>query len=169
MAYLTALMQVTGRVRGYPLDNMTTETHVTMMKDKSQAVTYPEDGLFSHGLFIEGGRWGAYDDEDEACVNGETDLYEVTGVPCGGHICESKLFDLMPPMPIMYFKAVPVRPEWEPTNEGYMRHNPRVYDCPLFVTTFRGPTYTSLCTLKSVDPTSKWVLTGVALIMQEDE
>ena len=31
MAYLTAIMQVTARVGNYPLDNMTTETHVTLM------------------------------------------------------------------------------------------------------------------------------------------
>ena len=55
-----------------------------------------------------------------------------------------------------------------PTNVGYMRHNPNVYDCPLYMTTFRGPTYTSLCTLKSVDPTWKWTLAGVAMILQED-
>ena len=112
MAFLTALMQVTGRVRGFPLDNMTTETHVTMMHDSSKAVVNPEDGLFAIGLFIEGGRWGGYDDEDEGCVNGEPDLYEVTGVACGGHICDAQLFDLMPRMPRhVLFKAVTVRPE----------------------------------------------------------
>ena len=33
MAYLTALMQITGRVRGFPLDKMTTETFVTTQTD----------------------------------------------------------------------------------------------------------------------------------------
>lgn len=168
MAYLTALMQVTGRRNDYPLDNMTTETHVTLMTDVSVPTAHPEDGVFSHGIFIEGARWGAVDDEDDACIDGEPDLYEVTGVKCGGHICNSRLFELMPLIPVIYFKAVPVRPEWEPTNEGYMRHNPRIYDCPLYVTTFRGPTYTTLCTLKSVERASKWVLAGVALILQTD-
>ena len=50
----------------------------------------------------------------------------------------------------------------------YKRHDPASYDCPLYVTTFRGPTYTVLCTLKTVDAMHKWILAGVALIMQED-
>jgi dynein heavy chain len=166
MAFLTAVMQVTGRRQGYPLDQMTCESHVAMITDKDKADYYPADGAFVHGIFLEGARWGAYYDEDEA--DGDQDTYEVSGVPCGGHLCDSKLKDLLPMLPILYFKAVIVRDTWEPTNVGYMRHNPNVYDCPLYMTTFRGPTYTSLCTLKSIDPTWKWTLAGVAMILQED-
>eukprot|EP00946_MAST-07B_sp_MAST-7B-sp1_P001405 g1405.t1 len=169
MAYLTALMQITGRVRGFPLDNMSTQTYVTTITDVSSVKGHPEDGVLSHGLFIEGARWGAMDDEDEACVDGEPDLYEVTGVKCGGHVCDSYLFELMPMLPVMYFKAVEVQPEWEPTNEGYLRHDSTVYDCPLYVTRFRGPTYTVMCQLKTVDPVHRWILAGVAIICQEDE
>ena len=72
-------------------------------------------------------------------------------------------------LPVMYFKAVEVQPEWEPTNEGYLRHDSTVYDCPLCVTRFRGPTYTVMCQLKTVDPVHRWILAGVAIICQEDE
>jgi dynein heavy chain len=165
MAFLTAVMQVTGRRQGYPLDQMCCESHVSTYQNIEKADYYPQDGAFVHGIFLEGARWGAYYEEDEA--DGDQDLYEISGVPCGGHLCESRLKQLLPLMPVMYFKAVIVRDTWEPTNVGYMRHNPTVYDTPLYVTTFRGPTYTSLCTLKSVDPTWKWTLAGVALILQE--
>ena len=169
MAYLTAVMQITGRVRGFPLDKMTTETTISTLTDIEGPNSHPYDGVFGHGLYIEGGRWGAVDDEDEACVEGEPDLYEVTGVKCGGHVCDSHLFELMPLLPIVYFKAVEVGDTWEPTNEGYLRHDPDIYDCPLYLTRFRGPTYTLMCQLKSVDPVNKWVLAGVAIICQEDE
>lgn len=167
MAYLTAVMQVTGRRQGYPLDQMTTESHIAMITDIEKADYYPPDGAFTHGIFLEGARWGAYYDEDEG--DGDQDTYEIAGVNCGGHLCDSKLKDLLPLLPVVYFKAVVVRDTWEPTNVGYMRHNPTIYDTPLYMTTFRGPTYTSLCTLKSVDPTWKWTLAGVAMILQEDE
>ena len=52
---------------------------------------------------------------------------------------------------------------------GYLRHDETVYDCPLYHTTFRGPTYVVLTTLKTIDPTYKWILAGVALLMQSDD
>ena len=39
----------------------------------------------------------------------------------------------------------------------------------MYVTTMRGPTYLFLATLKTVDPKSKWVLTGTAVMMQTDD
>jgi dynein heavy chain len=41
-----------------------------------------------------------------------------------------------------------------------------VYECPVYFTRTRGPTYVFLSTLRSVDATDKWVLAGVAMIMQ---
>ena len=51
---------------------------------------------------------------------------------------------------------------------GYLRHDVDVYDCPLYHTTFRGPTYVVLTTLKTIDPAWKWTLAGVAMLMQTD-
>ena len=62
-----------------------------------------------------------------------------------------------------------MQPQWEPSNVGYLRHSETSYDCPVYHTTFRGPTYVFLATLFTTEPTSKWVLAGVALIMQTDE
>ena len=56
-----------------------------------------------------GARWGGngfVEDEPE-------DLYDVTGIPCGGYIMESHLKELLPAMPIVYFKAVVVQETWE--------------------------------------------------------
>jgi dynein heavy chain len=97
------------------------------------------------------------------------DVYEVTGTKCGGHLLDSRLKELLPALPVCYFKAVEVKAEWEACEVGYIKHTEDVYDCPIYGTTFRGPTYVVLATLKTVDPTSKWVLAGVAIIMQEDK
>ena len=72
-------------------------------------------------------------------------------------------------MPVIYLKAVPTQASWIATEVGYVRDNPSIYDCPVYSTTFRGPTYIVLATLKSVESSEKWTLAGVALIMQEDE
>ena len=73
MAYLTAIMQVTAREQTFPLDQMTTETHITLMRDPKVVAEHPPEGACCHGLFLEGARWGAngfIEDEEE-------DLYEV--------------------------------------------------------------------------------------------
>ena len=93
MAFLTALMQATGRVRGLALDNMTVETHVSLMQTRDKVVDHPVDGAFIDGLYIEGTRWGGYTMEDanveeEEEEFEEEDLYEVSGTKCGGHLLD---------------------------------------------------------------------------------
>jgi dynein heavy chain len=161
MAYLTAIMQVTARHTNLPLDKMAVDTHVTTFLEPSEVSEYPEDGMFVHGLFIEGARWPGEDDEP-----GEVEIVGVT--PCRGHLADSKLKELLPPLPVMYMRAVPVQPTWSPESVGYMRNMEGIYECPLYTTTARGPTYVFLCTLKTLEPKSKWVRAGVAMIMQED-
>jgi len=70
----------------------------------------------------------------------------------------------LPPLPIVYVKAVPVQASWEPSAVGYLRRLPDIYEAPVYYTSFRGPTYIFLATLKTVDPNSKWVLTGTAVV-----
>ena len=164
MAYLTGVTQVTSRATGQPLDKMTQETHLTTYKDASAIppeATFPENGAFVHGLFIEGARWPFGDEVEEP--------YEVGGAPVGGVLLEARLKELMPPIPVVYIKAVPTQPSWEPSAVGYLRHVDDIYECPVFITTMRGPTYIFLATLKTVEPKSKWTLTGTAIMMQQDD
>ena len=105
-----------------------------------------------------------------AAMREDEEPVPVEGVPCGGTLMDSRLKELLPLMPVLYLKAVEVQEQWEPSNVGYLRHNPEVYDCPVYHTTFRGPTYVFLATLNTAtDPVAKWVLAGVALIMQTDD
>ena len=41
-----------------------------------------------------------------------------------------------------------------------------LYNCPVYLTTFRGATYVCMATLKTPDNPDKWTLAGVALVMQ---
>ena len=200
MAFLTAIMQVVARGTGLPLDSMAIDTHITTMSDPSDVQDYPPQGMFAHGLFIEGARWGFQE------IDGSPVLpYVEDGVTCGGHLTEARLKELQQSVPVVYLKGVEVDSSWDPSSYvfrlsrshclqihihfhrvGYLRRNPAIYDCPLYVvscaalghephstlqclqTTFRGPTYISNFTLRSSDPTSKWILAGVALVMQLD-
>ena len=94
MSFNTAIMQVTARETGQPLDSMTTETHFTTMTRPETVGEYPEGGRFIHGLFLEGARWLTGDDCEE-------DTFAVTGVTCQGHLTASRLKELMCPLPIM--------------------------------------------------------------------
>jgi len=92
----------------------------------------------------------------------------VTGVPCSGYIVDSRLKELLPPLPVIYVKAVKVESTWEPSAVGYLRRVADIYEAPIYLTSARGATYVFLATLKTVDPNSKWVLTGTAILMQTD-
>jgi len=158
-AFITAVMQVTARHEGLALDKMATETHMTRYYEVDTLEGHPpHDGAFVHGIFIEGARWPSLEELD--------DPSELAGVPIGGHIVDSKLKELLPMLPIIFLRAVAVQPQWEPSSVGYLRHDPHVYEAPMYITTFRGPTYVALSTLDSADDTRKWVLAAVAVIYQ---
>merc|ERR1712196_449420 len=161
-AYLTAVMQVTGRMTGVALDKATTETHVPLMRNpKDERVTsqQPENGVYVHGLYIEGARWPEEPEE----------TYDVGHTPCGGNLVDSRLKELLPLMPILYVKAVQVLNTWEASAVGYMRYTADIYECPVYVTQFRGPTYIFLATLKVIENKSKWTLTGTAIMLQTSD
>ena len=91
-SYLTAAQQVTARKTGLALDKMTIETHVTAMWDKEEVTSYAVDGTYIHGLYIEGARWPRGEEAG--------DTFTVKNTLCAGSLCESRLKELMPPMPV---------------------------------------------------------------------
>lgn len=84
-SFLTAIMQTAGRKTGSPLNEMVLQTEVTKKTDPAEFTSYPRDGCYIHGLFLEGAGW---------------DLKQ-------GVLCESKLKELRAKMPIIHVKAVP--------------------------------------------------------------
>ncbi|XP_041519985.1 dynein heavy chain 9, axonemal [Microtus oregoni] len=73
-----------------------------------------------------------------------------------GIITEAKLKDLTPPMPVMFLKAIPA-------DKQDCRS---AYACPVYKTCQRGPTFVWTFHLKTKENPSKWVLAGVALLLQ---
>ncbi|XP_051851510.1 dynein axonemal heavy chain 9 [Antechinus flavipes] len=73
-----------------------------------------------------------------------------------GIITEARLKDLTPPMPVIFIRAIPVDKQ----------ENRSTYLCPVYKTRQRGPTYVWTFDLKTKEAPSKWVLAGVALLLQ---
>ena len=73
-----------------------------------------------------------------------------------GMIQESRLKELSPAMPVMFIKAIPVdRMDFK-----------NMYQCPVYKTKFRGPTFVWTFNLKTKEKPARWVLGGVALLLQ---
>ncbi|MEW5298846.1 MAG: hypothetical protein WDW36_001923 [Sanguina aurantia] len=138
-ACLTAVMQTYARANKLPLDVMKFMTEFTT-KVSPDSVTEPAPlGLYIHGLVLEGARW----DKEE------------------GVLKESKPNDLHPIMPIIQVKPV--------TSDDYNLEG--YYLCPVYTNMQRANVYSpvvSNMTLRTNEPTSKWVLASVALLLQDD-
>ncbi|XP_054565087.1 dynein axonemal heavy chain 9 [Eptesicus fuscus] len=132
-SFLTAIMQSMARKNEWPLDQMALQCDVTK-KNREDFRSPPREGVYVHGLFMEGARWDTQ----------------------AGVITEAKLKDLTPPMPVMFIKAIPADKQ----------DRRSVYSCPVYKTCQRGPTYVWTFNLKTKENPSKWVLAGVALLLQ---
>ena len=73
-----------------------------------------------------------------------------------GSIVESRLKELHPLMPVMYIKAL--------TQDKQEMRN--LYECPVYKTRLRGPTYVWTFNVKTKERPSKWILAGVSLLLQ---
>ena len=82
--------------------------------------------------------------------------YFIAFFPLQKIIVDSRLKELHPLMPVMYIKAL--------TQDKQEMRN--LYECPIYKTRQRGPTYVWTFNLKTKERASKWVLAGVALLLQ---
>lgn len=64
--------------------------------------------------------------------------------------------ELTPEMPVILLRAIPVD-RMDTIN---------VYECPVYKTRTRGPTYVWTFNLKTKEKAAKWVLAGVALLLE---
>jgi len=72
-----------------------------------------------------------------------------------GMIAESRLKELTPSMPVLFVRAIPV--DKQDTKNSY--------ECPVYKTRQRGPTYVWNFHLKTKENPARWVLAGVALLL----
>ena len=73
-----------------------------------------------------------------------------------GTLDDAQIKELYPPMPVILVKAA------TQDKGGESRD---VYQCPVYQTQVRGPTYVFVAGLKTKASPSKWTLAGVALLM----
>ena len=143
MSFLTAIMQVTARRDGLPLDNMTLKTDVLNVKDPSEIIQHAENGAYIHGFFLEGAGWELGRGSDQ------------------GYLTDMILKELHPELPVMHITSIELKDQ---IKVG-------MYQCPVYVTTSRGPTFVFTAYLKMESDESDenlWVLAGVALLMSPE-
>jgi dynein heavy chain len=142
MSFLTAVMQTTARANQLPLDYMTNRCRFTNLRDVNDLTGQPADGVYVHGLFMEGSGWEDGKGDDE------------------GYITDSKMKDLHPYMPICNVYSVHI----------YNMDWTAMYHCPVFATSLRGATFIFQANVR-MDPDDnevRWILAGAALLTQDD-
>lgn len=82
-AFLTAVMQVTARKNGWPLDATVLVTEVTKKGGPASIDGAPREGAYIHGLWLEGARW----DEKNGCLE------------------ESRVKEMLCAMPVIHVKV----------------------------------------------------------------
>lgn len=146
MSYLTAIMQVTSRKTGLPLDNMVLRTDVLNIRDHkeiqepAEVGSASESGAYIHGFFLEGAGWELGRGQDQ------------------GNLCEMVLKELHPEVPVMHVTSID---KVKLVTEGF-------YLCPAYSTTMRGGTFVFQAYLKMESDESDanlWILAGVCLLM----
>uniref|UniRef100_A0A8C9XQ20 Dynein axonemal heavy chain 17 n=1 Tax=Sander lucioperca TaxID=283035 RepID=A0A8C9XQ20_SANLU len=73
-----------------------------------------------------------------------------------GMIVDARRKELTPTVPVIFIRAIPVDKQ----------DSRNVYQCPVYKTRQRGPTYVWTFNLKTKENPSKWTLAGVALLLQ---
>ncbi|XP_015187538.1 PREDICTED: dynein beta chain, ciliary-like [Polistes dominula] len=73
-----------------------------------------------------------------------------------GVITDARLKELFPLMPVVYIRAI--------TQDKQDLKN--MYECPVYKTRSRGPTYVWTFNLRTRDKANKWILAGVAIVLQ---
>nr|CAH8868656.1 unnamed protein product [Trichobilharzia regenti] len=71
-------------------------------------------------------------------------------------MAEARLKELAPSLPVIFLKAIPV-------DRQDLRNT---YACPVYKTKQRGPTYVWTFNMKTKEKPSRWIMGGVALLLQ---
>jgi dynein heavy chain len=179
-SFNTAVTQVTARERGLPLDHMAVVTHFTGMQSASEADSYPPGGAYVHGLFMQGARWDEHGRGGLADSRPKELLPMLPGVYLAAVVAAEAAAPAAPSAGAAAAQEQEQEQEQEQGGAGLAgalvaggdsaAHSALTYECPCYHTTARGPTYVFTATVRAENgDLSKWVLAGVAIIMQQDE
>lgn len=138
-SFLTAILQIAARKNNLELEKLAVATDIT--KRSMETVDAPSrDGQYVYGLYLEGARWDI-----------------------GNSILDTSLpKEMYVTMPVVNCRAVLAnRRDAMSTSAGS-----NVFECPVYRTQQRGSTFIFSAQLRTKAPPSKWVLAGVALLME---
>lgn len=88
MSYLTAIMQVTARAEGLPLDDIILKTEVRNSYSKEDFPTFAAQGAYVTGFFLEGAGWELGRGDEQ------------------GYLVDMQLKELHPVVPIVHVTAI---------------------------------------------------------------
>lgn len=154
-------MQTLARKNEWPLDKVNLTVDVTK-KFKEEFNQPAREGAYVYGLYMEGRRpvFASFSSSLQSFFSVFPHPLFVS--PAGarwdtqtGVICEARLKELTPAMPVISVRAVP----------DDRQETRNIYECPLYKTKIRGPTYVWTLSLKTRERPAKWVLAGVALLL----
>ncbi|KAG1695800.1 hypothetical protein DVH05_019139 [Phytophthora capsici] len=147
-AFLTAVLQTAARKHNVELDSLRITADVT--KRTIDTVDAPaREGQFVHGLYLEGARWDF-----------------------GNGVLENSLpREMYVSMPVLTCRAVAKTASKDSSSSGGggktgAGSSANVFECPVYRTQQRGPTLIFMSPLRSKVPPAKWVLAGVAMLME---
>jgi len=142
MSFLTAIMQVTSRAHQLPLDDICLKTDIKNSFAKED-FKQAEIGAYVTGFFFEGASWEIARGDEQ------------------GYLVDMQPKILHPECPVMHVLAI----------RRADRVTDAIYECPVYVTSLRGPTYVFCADLQMESeeiPVSRWILAGVALLMSPE-
>lgn len=134
-SFLTAIKQVYAREKQQELNKLQIYTEVLKKLYWEPDLPPVKEGAYVFGLQVEGARWE----------------------PAVGQLEESAPKKAYSVVPVVNCRAVPLVPDG--------KEDKGVYQCPVYKTEARGATYVFAAQLKTKHPPQKWVLAGVALIL----
>jgi len=135
-SFLTAIRQTAAQTQGLELDKLSITTEVTKKIDPADVPAASRDGAFIHGLSLEGARWNLNHGMLETALPRE----------------------LFCSLPVVLCKAIVRNAKNDGSESGYLA-------CPVYATQRRGPTYVFSASLRTKAPTAKWVMAGVAAVL----
>jgi dynein heavy chain len=136
-SFLTSIKQVYARDTGIELNSLTIQTDVLkkLYWEPDLPPCKEGQGAYVFGLQVEGARWE----------------------PAAGQLEESKPKKPFSVMPVVSCRAAPLVPEGKEDKSLYM--------CPVYKTESRGKDYVFVAQLKTKSPPQRWILAGVALLL----
>jgi len=144
MAFMVAVMQVASRKNDWALNKLVTTVDVTKKSTPEEVEGPARDGALVYGLFLEGARWDM----------------------AAGSVEDAFMKELYPKLPVIQVRSILAEKE---DTRG-------IYRCPVYKQTERatpgfhtpGSGFVFMMQLKTKQPSSKWVMAGVAMLLACD-